>query len=139
MDLFDKIHTKLMVAFDSFVSRLRQGVASTLGTSGIKNYCEEPDSWSESFLLGEKYDFTDEGRQARELRLASIPYFCYRHGFLPIVSSSGKELTSDIGWGCMHRSGQMFSASILQIILGPFDDDKVHLSSCNNKAFVFFL
>ena len=114
-----------MTTFDLIISKLYQGVSSAINVSGVKNYSEEPDSWSESFIFGEQYHPVDDGKQNRKLRLDSIPYFCYRYGFSPIVSSSGKEFTSDIGWGCMHRSGQMFAATILQILTGSFDAEKV--------------
>mmetsp|Transcript_2839 Transcript_2839/g.5093 ORF Transcript_2839/g.5093 Transcript_2839/m.5093 type:complete len:372 (+) Transcript_2839:52-1167(+) len=43
-------------------------------------------------------------------RFACIPWFTYRKGFPPIKNSTW---TTDVGWGCMLRSGQMLLAQAL--------------------------
>eukprot|EP00689_Sawyeria_marylandensis_P003021 EC824965.1.p1 GENE.EC824965.1~~EC824965.1.p1 ORF type:complete len:194 (+),score=90.46 EC824965.1:55-636(+) len=46
----------------------------------------------------------------------SIIYFSYRKNFSPILPSSEIEnFTSDAGWGCLHRTGQMLIARALII------------------------
>ena len=42
-----------------------------------------------------------------------IPWFTYRSGFPRLEST---EMTSDVGWGCMVRSGQMGIALALKIL-----------------------
>jgi len=73
------------------------------------------------FLLGERYVLADEdGPNDAEIELLvsdwhSIAYFCYRRGFSELPG--GKHLTTDEGWGCTLRSGQMLLARALQMML----------------------
>lgn len=41
------------------------------------------------------------------IELENIMYFSYRSFFEPFVNSENKIITSDCGWGCMIRCGQM--------------------------------
>jgi hypothetical protein len=47
------------------------------------------------------------------LDIRSRVFLSYRHTFPPIGSSSG--VTSDVGWGCMVRAGQMMMAQALLV------------------------
>lgn len=51
----------------------------------------------------------------------SIPYFTYRLNFSAIP---GTALTTDVGWGCLHRSGQMMLAVALFRCLGIWESDR---------------
>ena len=66
------------------------------------------------YLLGETYRGKGEEADAEALAqlicdLRSRIWLTYRQGFAPIEGSS---LTSDAGWGCMLRTGQMMLAQV---------------------------
>jgi cysteine protease ATG4 len=66
------------------------------------------------WLFGKK--FLSKNDDKFLLNLRSIPLFTYKTGFEPIYPT---ELDSDIGWGCMIRSGQMMVAHcFINTILG---------------------
>uniref|UniRef100_A0A6B2L8P9 Cysteine protease n=1 Tax=Arcella intermedia TaxID=1963864 RepID=A0A6B2L8P9_9EUKA len=48
-----------------------------------------------------------------ELVSSRLPWFTYRTGFSPIGFEKGQPITTDAGWGCMLRSGQMMTATAL--------------------------
>ena len=53
-----------------------------------------------------------------ENQIFDIIWFCYRKNFYPTFH---KKITSDSGWGCMIRAGQMMLIQILKRILNiPF-------------------
>ena len=67
------------------------------------------------YLLGETYRGKGEEADAEALAqlicdLRSRIWLTYRQGFAPIEGSS---LTSDAGWGCMLRTGQMMLAQVM--------------------------
>lgn len=60
---------------------------------------------------GHRFDVTiASSRQQYEKMLTHLLWITYRRGFPAIGSST---LTSDRGWGCMHRCGQMMLAQAL--------------------------
>ena len=66
-------------------------------------------------LLGHVYEAGEGERVARVLQdVQSRFWFTYRSGFAPIRTTS---YTSDAGWGCMLRSGQMILAQALVTLL----------------------
>lgn len=58
-------------------------------------------------LLGQHYD--EEDRELFESHFSSIFWITYRSEFEPLL-----KMTSDVGWGCMLRCGQMMVAECLQ-------------------------
>jgi cysteine protease ATG4 len=68
-----------------------------------------------TWILGKSYypelDKHEEARLKQDIY--SRFYFSYRFDFCPIPASS---ITTDAGWGCMHRSGQMILAQWLSLM-----------------------
>ncbi|GFY58446.1 cysteine protease ATG4A [Trichonephila inaurata madagascariensis] len=61
------------------------------------------------WVLGREYKICDDDEEFEKLNedIKSRIWFTYRKQFQPIGETS---LTSDSGWGCMHRCGQMILA-----------------------------
>ncbi|XP_012275212.1 cysteine protease ATG4B isoform X2 [Orussus abietinus] len=76
---------------------------------------EEPDDIPQTtepvWILGKKYDAIKELDQIRR-DVRTMLWFTYRKGFVPI-GGLGSAFTSDKGWGCMLRCGQMVLAQAL--------------------------
>ena len=69
----------------------------------------------------------------------SVIFFTYRNSFLPIKPT---ELTSDMGWGCMLRTGQMMIAEAFKRhFLGrnwdPFEGNKSNNIVYKTVTFIF--
>ena len=69
------------------------------------------------YLLGDVYDPLARGAIQRYHSLVrSLPWFTYRNHF-PEIERSG--YTTDMGWGCVLRTGQMILGhSLINILLG---------------------
>ncbi|KAM7372419.1 hypothetical protein PAMP_009586 [Pampus punctatissimus] len=68
-------------------------------------------------MLGNSYELKDHGERERFLRsFASLMWLTYRRGFPQLGSCS---LTTDSGWGCILRTGQMLLAQGLLLHLMP--------------------
>jgi cysteine protease ATG4 len=69
------------------------------------------DSTTDVFLLGEKFENSESTRFKSfndfSKRLNSILWITYRSNFRPFLLNSGRKMTSDTGWGCTIRVGQM--------------------------------
>ena len=84
-------------------------------TSDSNPEAEYPDTDSPVWLLSRQYSAKYDLEELREL-VRSRPWMSYRKDF-PAIGESG--LTSDQGWGCMLRCGQMVLAgALLDIRLG---------------------
>jgi len=83
------------------------------GNRNMNNMVEEqpeyPETDSPVWLLGRQYSARYDLTELRQL-VTSRPWLTYRKDF-PAIGSSG--LTSDQGWGCMLRCGQMVLAGAL--------------------------
>ena len=73
------------------------------------------------FIYTCEEDLNEQGiSQNLEKALEEIVWCSYRNKIRPAIVDSG--LTSDAGFGCMIRSGQMLFCEILQRILGEYKD-----------------
>ncbi|VEL27013.1 unnamed protein product [Protopolystoma xenopodis] len=72
-----------------------------------------PDTKAAVYILGQEYCSLRDREKIR-VDIQSLPWMTYRKGFSPIGSRTGP--TSDSGWGCMHRCGQMMLAFCLERI-----------------------
>ncbi|VDL43279.1 unnamed protein product [Hymenolepis diminuta] len=80
--------------------------------TALENFLNSNDEKS-VWILGKEYDSVkDHDEILKDIR--SRLWFTYRRGFSPIRDDSGP--TSDTGWGCMHRCGQMMIAQTLVIL-----------------------
>ncbi|KFB38709.1 AGAP008497-PA-like protein [Anopheles sinensis] len=81
--------------------------------------CTEPDDIPKTnetvWLLGKQYNASEDLEAIRD-DVQSRLWCTYRRGFVPIGSTT---LTTDKGWGCMLRCGQMVLAqALIQLHLG---------------------
>ncbi|XP_021174849.2 cysteine protease ATG4D isoform X2 [Fundulus heteroclitus] len=68
-------------------------------------------------MLGKTYNLNNDGeKESFRSAFASFLWLTYRRGFRPLPGSS---LTTDSGWGCVLRTGQMLLAQGLLVHLMP--------------------
>ena len=92
----------------NFYYSLRGTTLSWMMGTGLNRLAEGEDVW----LLGKCYHFDkhSEVSTTNMLRaLQTVPWFTYRKRFEAIPTSS---YTTDAGWGCMMRTGQMLLAYV---------------------------
>jgi len=91
-------------------------VTNSAESSNIKNsikpFAKADDSNEEAWIMGRKY-YTQSDFHILKREIRSRLWFSYRKDFPPIGESG---MTSDRGWGCMLRCGQMVVAECLQRI-----------------------
>ena len=79
-------------------------------------------SFNLSKIKNEKYQifnkkYTKNEKDKLIYTISKIIYFTYRKNFPQIINSIGKKFTSDSGWGCMIRCGQMLLARAIYKLL----------------------
>ncbi|KAL1491174.1 hypothetical protein ABEB36_011814 [Hypothenemus hampei] len=83
------------------------------------------------WLLGRKYNTLTEINAIRQ-DIVSKLWFTYRRDFVPIGGSDGK--TSDKGWGCMLRCGQMvLGQGLINLHLGR---DWIWTPTCKDSTYL---
>ncbi|CAH8589462.1 unnamed protein product [Dicrocoelium dendriticum] len=81
-------------------------------------------------ILGREYNCLKD-RDIITTRLRSLFWMTYRKGFAPIVMQKGPS--SDTGWGCMHRCGQMLLVEAMtRVHLGA---DWLWTPECRNETY----
>ncbi|XP_077965893.1 cysteine protease ATG4B-like [Styela clava] len=84
-----------------------------------ENVLSKEDSWTDNeiiWLMGKKYVLPNDREQFCEAAKSKL-WFTYRKGF---DSIGGTGPTSDSGWGCMLRCGQMMLAqTLLRLKMSP--------------------
>ncbi|XP_044597052.1 cysteine protease ATG4B isoform X2 [Cotesia glomerata] len=106
------MHTKITV-----LDIVRSDIVNklTMDSLFMQNTSEElddiPQTHEPVWILGKKYNAMKELETIRR-DIKSKLWFTYRKGFIPIGGNSS-AFTSDKGWGCMLRCGQMVLAQAL--------------------------
>ncbi|XP_071494622.1 cysteine protease ATG4B-like isoform X1 [Diadema antillarum] len=97
------------MAVDAYSALLYGNGACATYESGIVAFEDFPTDLGPIWILGRQYDLSHQQREARD-DVTSRLWFTYRKGFSPI---GGTGPTTDQGWGCMLRCGQMMLAQAL--------------------------
>jgi hypothetical protein len=100
----------------------------------INSYTSRPPQMAitskEIWILGRRFkgqntETTDviKTREQLDQLLSTIAWFSYTKNFDPISSgNNGSVITSDAGWGCMIRAGQMLLFTLLMRMFGDKND-----------------
>ncbi|XP_072750408.1 cysteine protease ATG4B isoform X7 [Anoplolepis gracilipes] len=91
---------------------VRTVIMDSLFTQNVLDEAEDiPQTDEPIWILGRKYNALKELDMIRR-DIRSMLWFTYRKGFIPI-GGCNSTFTSDKGWGCMLRCGQMVLAQAL--------------------------
>ncbi|XP_025270330.1 cysteine protease ATG4B isoform X2 [Camponotus floridanus] len=94
------------------VLTVRTVIMDSLFTQNVLDETEDiPQTDEPIWILGKKYNALKELDMIRR-DIRSMLWFTYRKGFIPI-GGCNSTFTSDKGWGCMLRCGQMVLAQAL--------------------------